>query len=98
MAKIAKVEPLVYNALVDNPATRKDDFLLLLEVYKNFLPSDVSLKGAFAHHITLGLPSYVSIPRIRRKLQKKYPELVDDKTAEVRAEEETEYKNYALNN
>lgn len=97
MAKIAKVEPLVYKALVENPSTRADDFLLLLEVYKNFITGDLTFETAVKHHVELGLPSYVSIPRIRRKLQVKYPELEKEKAAELRAEEAKEYKAYAIN-
>ncbi len=97
MAKIAKVQPLVHNALIDNPATRKDDFLLVLDVYKNFITGEMTFETALKHHIELGLPSFASVIRIRRKLQAKYPELVDVKTATTRAEEETEWKDYALN-
>ena len=97
MAKITKVEPLVYKALVDNPSTRADDFLLLLEVYKNYITGELTFETVVKHHVELGLPSYVSIPRTRRKLQRRYPELVNEKAAEKRAEEETEYRAYALN-
>lgn len=98
MARIAKVQPLVYNALVDYPETRADDYMLVLEVYKNFISVDMSLKTILEHHIELGLPSFASIARCRRKLQRKHPELVNKTAADIRAKEETEYKNYALNN
>ena len=57
----------------------------------------MSIKTVLEHHIELGLPSFASIIRARRKLQAKYPELVNKTAAEIRAEEETEYKDYALN-
>lgn len=98
MAKIAKVEPLVYKALTDNPSTRTDDFLLLYEVYKNFINGDLTFETVVKHHVELGLPSFVSIPRTRRKLQTRYPELAEQETVEKRAEEEKVYKAYALNN
>lgn len=98
MARINKVEPLVYNALLECPETRADDHILVLEVYKNFVSADMSLQAVFANHIVLGLPSLASIIRIRRKLQLKYPELVDGAAAEIRAGEEQEFRNYALNN
>jgi hypothetical protein len=98
MAKIANVEPLVYKALTENPDTRADDFLLLLEVYKNFINGDLTFETAIRHHVELGLPSYVSIPRIRRKLQKQYPELENKEAVKMRKEEQKEYKAYALNN
>ena len=97
MARISKVEPLVYKALVENPSTRADDFLLLLEVYKNFITGELTFETVVKHHVELGLPSFVSIPRTRRKLQQRYPELVNETAAEIRAKEETEFREYALN-
>lgn len=97
MARIKKVEPLVYAALTDNPATRTDDFILVLEVFKNFLPNGASFEKALEYHAQLGLPSFASVIRIRRKLQSKYPELVRVETAEMRTAAETDYKAYALN-
>jgi hypothetical protein len=98
MAKLAKVQPLVFNALVDLPETRKDDYLLTLEVFKNFVSEDMSLKTVFEHHVELGLPSITSIARVRRKLQREFPELTDTAAQEVRAGEEREYRAYAINN
>lgn len=97
MARIKKVQPLVHKALIDNPETRADDFLLVLEVYKNFAVPNMSFDSVFKYHKELGLPSFASIMRSRRKLQSKYPELVNEKAAEVRAQEEKEYREYALN-
>lgn len=97
MARISKVQPLVYKALVENPETRADDFLLVLEVLKNFVTAEMQLDTVFKHHVELGIPSLSSIYRIRRKLQRKYPELVNATAAAIRAEEETEYKAYAIN-
>ena len=98
MAKIQKVQPLVYEALENNPETRKDDFLLIYEVIKHFVPSELSIKDALINHVALGLPSFASIIRIRRILQSKYPHLVDNAAQLVRSEEESEFKAYALNN
>ena len=97
MARLIRVQPLVYNALVDKPETRTDDFILVLEVLKNFVTPEMRLETVLEHHIELGLPSFASILRSRRKLQKKYPELVNEKAAEIRAQEEKEYKDYAIN-
>ena len=96
MARIKKVEPLVYNALVDNPSARTDDFILVAEVFKEFLPAGAMFEKVCEYHAQLGLPSFASIIRIRRKLQRKYPELVNEKTAEMRTKAETDYKGYAL--
>lgn len=98
MARIQKVQPLVYNALVDKPETRTDDFILVLEVLKNFVNPEMRLETVLEHHVELGIPSFASILRSRRKLQRKHPELVNETAAEIRAQEETEYRDYALNN
>lgn len=97
MARIKKVQKLVHNALVDNPVTRTDDFLLVLEVLRNFVTTEMSLETVLEHHIELGVPSFESISRARRKLQAKYPELVNETAAQIRAQEEKEFRAYAVN-
>lgn len=97
MARIQNVQPIVYKALREKPETRADDYILALEVFKHYISAEMSLKTVFEHHIELGLPSFASIIRVRRKLQKKYPELVDQAAAEIREGEREEYKAYALN-
>lgn len=97
MARIAKVQPIVHNILIDKPETRADDFLLVLEVYKPLVGDGVSLQTALKWHKEFGLPSFASIVRTRRKLQRMYPELEDKTATEIRAQEEKEYKAYALN-
>lgn len=97
MARIQNVQPLVYEALLKYPETRADDYILVLEVYKHFISEEMSLKTVLEQHKELGLPSFASIIRARRKLQTKYPELVNKAIAEIREEERKEYKAYALN-
>lgn len=97
MERIKNVQPFVHKALVDNPATRTDDFLLVLEVYKNFIKADMRLETVLLYHKELGVPSFASIIRTRRKLQKKHPELEKESTAQMRATAENDYKAYALN-
>ncbi len=96
MERIKNVQPLVYKALAEKPETRKDDFLLVLEVFKNFIPAYARFETVLLYHKQLGIPSFASIIRIRRKLQKKYPELETVNTAEMRASAEREYKAYAI--
>lgn len=95
MARIQNVQPLVYTALIEKPETRANDYLLVLEVYKHFASVEMSLKEVLEHHKEFGLPSFASIIRIRRKLQKKYPELENLPAAEMRSKEETKYRAYA---
>lgn len=98
MARIRNVvQPLVYKALIEKPETRTDDFILVLEVLKNFVNEDMQIETVLKHHTELGIPSFASILRSRRKLQSKYPELINKKTAEMRADAEKHYKDYARN-
>lgn len=97
MARVSKVQPIVQKVLEEKPETRADDHILVLEVFKNFISAEMSLNTVLEHHIELGLPSFASILRARRKVQAKHPELVNAKAAEIRAHEEKEYKAYALN-
>lgn len=98
MERIKNVQPLVLKALAEKPETRKDDFLLVLEVFKNFIKGDMRLETVLLNHKDLGVPSFASILRIRRKLQRKHPELADPNTVEMRESAEREYKAYATNN
>lgn len=97
MARITKVQPIVYEALITRPETRTDDYILVLEVYKHFISVEMSFNTVLEHHIELGLPSFASIVRARRKLQEKYPELINETAAVMREAEQKEYKAYALN-
>ena len=96
--RASKVQPLVLEALERNPAARKDDFILILEVLKNFVTAELPLEAVFKYHVQIGLPSFASIVRIRRKLQEKHPHLVDATAQKVRSDEQKEFKDYALNN
>lgn len=73
MARVKQVQPLVFSALVYNPETRTDDFILVLEVWKNFVTPEMRLETVLEHHTELGIPSFASIVRARRKLQAQYP-------------------------
>lgn len=96
MAKIKQVEPLVYQVLDEQPETRSDDYLLLLEVLKTFVNSEISLESIFKNHVILGLPSLETITRCRRKLQERFSYLRANE--QIRASEEEEFREYALNN
>lgn len=98
MARIQKVQPIVLEVLEKQPAARSDDFILILEVLKHYVPSEFNIEWCLKHHVQLGLPSFASIIRIRRKLQIKYPHLVDPVAKAVRDKEQEEFKSYALNN
>lgn len=95
MSKIKLIEPLVEEALITNRETRKDNFILYIEVLKHFINPQMSLENVFLNHKALGIPSLESITRCRRKLQEKNPDLKDAETALIRSMEEEHYKDYA---
>ena len=97
MARARKVQPIVFEVLQAHPETRADDHILVLEVFKRFISEDMTFSTVLERHLELGLPSFASILRARRKLQSKYPELVDKKAAAIREAERGKYINYAIN-
>lgn len=99
MSKCAKVEPIVKEVLEEKPYTRSDDFALVYEVFKKFLPNldNLSFKDVMENHKEFGLPYFETIRRTRPKLQNKFPELLPpDNVRRGRLLEEADYKSYAL--
>lgn len=96
MSKIYYLEPLVEEALIKNPTTRADNFVLYVEVLNNFIDTNLSLKDVFLNHALLGIPSLESITRCRRKLQERDSSLRDEKATEIRAKEEQSHRDYGL--
>lgn len=92
-----KIESVVKDILTALPATRSDDYLLYKEMCNRVCPQAgaLSLSEALLHHKALGMPSWETVSRCRRKIQERSPDLRDPATAKVRAEEEKEYKEYA---
>lgn len=97
MAKIIKTQELVYKALVDNPVTRADDYILILDVLSNYVTPNMPLETILKHHVELGIPSIETITRCRRRLQKQYPELINLEAKKIRKQEQKEFRQYALN-
>lgn len=98
MAKINTIHNTVKRILEQKPETRSDDWLLILEVWKEYVVTDISVECLFTHHIELGVPNFESIRRCRQKIQENNPQLVDAEAMAIRRAEEREYRNYALNN
>ena len=99
MSRCAKVEPAVKEILENIPETRSDDFRLLYEVYKKFLPEldTLSFKDVMLYHKELGLPYFESVRRSRPKLQREYPNLLPPEEVQAAREElEEDYRAYAL--
>lgn len=95
MARISLVEPLVEQALIDHPATRGDNFLLYVEVLKNFVDIKKPMEELFENHKALKIPALETITRCRRKLQEKNPSLRDEEASEIRNKEIDEYLEYS---
>lgn len=99
MSRCKKVEPLVLEILKTKEETRSDDFLLIYEVYKNYLPGldNLSFKEVMLEHKELNIPSFETIRRTRPKLQNKYPDLLPPEDIQkLRKESEEDYRNYVL--
>lgn len=94
--KIKNIEKIVEKILRTDELAQKDDCYLILKVIQNLYPLEV---GKTFETVMFGAKnkgiSFESITRARRKLQKKYPELKDKETAEIRQAEEKEYIEYS---
>lgn len=88
--RVSKIKPIVRQVLIEEPQTRKDDFKLINLVIKKLTYND-SLEELSMFHTSWNIPSFESITRCRRAIQKEQPELKDKKTALIRAEEEKLY-------
>ncbi len=98
MAKAKNIEPLVKEALINNPKARGDNFILYAEVLRNFASIDrLTFAEVCIHHTTLGIPSLETITRCRRKIQEKCPELKDEEAVKMRALEEVDILDYVRN-
>ena len=99
MSKIRELEPQVLYALERYPQTRNDDFVLVGVVWSIGFGLDplMPFAEAFKQHKTLGLPSWDSITRIRRKLVAEVPELRGtDRKEKERLEAQPDFIGYAL--
>jgi len=95
--KLKTLEEDVLKILTKYERTRSDDFDLIYAVYctmnkdiKNMTFAEVML-----HHKELGLPSFESITRCRRKICETQQDLINWNTAVVRAEEREKFEDYA---
>jgi len=94
-----ELEKIVKEILENYESCRSDDFLLVLEVYKrkyNFEVMVNSFEEIMKKHKEIGLPSFESITRARRKVFEKYPQLNPKKIQEVRNEQENKILKYVM--
>ena len=95
---IYKLEEVVLAVLEESELARKDDAYMIACVIEKIRPyiTNRSVSYVLTHAKELQLPPFESITRCRRKLQQRNPELRDNKTADARFEETSEYQKYAI--
>ena len=98
MDSLKTIEGKVRRILEKDEEARNDDMTLYLAVCNSCLKGAGAMPFAevMAQHKYLGLPSFESVGRTRRKLQEKYPELLGSvRMQKIRAKGEKAYRRYA---
>ena len=98
MDNLKTVEGKVKAILQKNEDARNDDMVLYLALCNFYLEDagNMPLAQILTNHKELGLPSFESVGRTRRKLQEKYPELIGSvRMQKIRAKGEKAYRRYA---
>ena len=89
MESLKKIKSLVKKELENNPASRKSDKVLFLEVCRRM---GIDVYQPMDHlFITNAVPNPERVRRARQKVQAEHPEWKDEQTAENRANLEPEY-------
>ena len=96
MSEIKKIKNMVERVLKDNPQARNDDYVLIAEIYKKYYGINFAhgFLDIMLNHKRLGLPSFESITRARRKYQEEMPIIYGSNVLvrKARAKMEEEYK------
>lgn len=98
MDSLKTIEGKVKSVLQKNEDARNDDMVLYLALCNLYLKDagTMPLAEIMTRHKELGLPSFESVGRTRRKLQEKYPELLGiTRVRRIRAAGEKAYRKYA---
>ncbi|MCR5705168.1 MAG: hypothetical protein K6G85_11225 [Eubacterium sp.] len=96
--KLKKIEDNVKAILEEKKETRGDDYVLYAEYVDRFFPDlrGKSFKELFCQHKELGLPSFESITRLRRKIQERSLALrPTESTRQKRKSAEQDFISYA---
>lgn len=98
MQKLRTIEDKVRAILKKDEEARNDDMVLYLKVCNSYFKD--SRGDAFAEVMSqyryLGLPSFESVGRTRRKLQAEHPEILGSiRIQKIRAKQEQNYRRYA---
>ena len=86
---------LVKKIMTEHPVTRDDDFKLYAWICYSVVPECMkyTYQHALWNHKEIGLPSYESVTRARRKVQEQVPEL-RGKSYAKRHEKQEEYRDF----
>lgn len=98
MKNLKTIEDKVKAILQKNEDARNDDMTLYLIVCNTYLKGAGAMPFAevMEQYKYLGLPSFESVSRTRRKLQARYPELAGSRPVQkMRATGEKAYRRYA---
>ena len=98
MQKLRTIEDKVRAILKKDEEARNDDMVLYLALCNVCLKDAgaMPLAEIMTQHKYLGLPSFESVSRTRRKLQAQYPELAGSRPVQkMRATGEKAYRRYA---
>lgn len=96
MNKIKSYENIVIKALENNARARIDDFELYLTVLEELgINTNISISDILMNAKVLSLPAFETITRIRRKLKKTHPHLLDISMQKKRDDYTIEYIIYS---
>lgn len=98
MRNLKTIENKVKTILKKNEDARNDDMVLYLALCNLCLKDAgaIPLAEIMTQHRSLGLPSFESVSRTRRKLQAQHPELAGSRPVQkMRATGEKAYRRYA---
>ncbi len=97
MQKLRTMEKIVYEILQESKIARKDDYYLMVKVCEKLCPDllDTSFRRVMTHHYALDLPNWETVTRVRRRIQRKHPELAENMTRLNREREKRRYRNYS---
>lgn len=84
LTHFSSIEDIVYDALQNVQRTREDDDFLYRYVCTTINPVSMQMKAEdfLASRRRLGIPSFETVSRARRKLQSRYPRLRERKEVE----------------
>ena len=85
------LKPIVQTILTECVEARDDDFRLIAEVVAHYSHTNLTMDDIAFNHAQYFLPSFESITRCRRTIQKKHPELVSPFSARIRKQEQENY-------